>query len=184
THGANEPAGPGTATGRAAPGRVSPSVHRVTHRPGAVADVTVTMALCPADRTILVSGTGARLLYVTLLTVVATVFPAVLRTTICGQPRSEHAVLETLRKTIFQARFAIPSSGSPAMALGTLMCRSAAWQGEGEATLATVAEVAEVAEVPAGAGGGPAARTTAATAAVIARRTAGALSALRAMGKG
>ena len=49
-------------TGLAAPGRVSPSVHRMTQRPGAVADVAVTMALCPAGRTILASGTTARLL--------------------------------------------------------------------------------------------------------------------------
>ena len=37
------------------------------------------------------------------------------------------------RKTIFQARVPIPSAGSPGMAAGTLMFRSAAWQAAGEA---------------------------------------------------
>ena len=55
-------ANPGAMTGLVAPGRVSPSDHRMTHPAGAVADVAVTMALCPEARTIRLSGIEARLL--------------------------------------------------------------------------------------------------------------------------
>ena len=58
------------------------------------------------------------------------------------------------------------------MALGTLMPRSAGWHEAGAAGAAAAVRAADRAEA------GPAVRTTTATATVIARRTAGALSAL------
>src|SRR6516165_11104164 len=103
------------------------------------------------------------------------VCPAGVRSTGCGQPRSEHVALEVLRNTIFQARFPIPRSGSPAMASGTLMSRSAARHGAGTGRARGPATGSGRAEA------GPAVRSMTAAAAVIARRTADVLSVLRAM---
>jgi hypothetical protein len=60
-----------------------------------------------------------------------TAFPAVVRTIMRGQPRSEHVVLAILRNTTFHACFPIPSAGSPGMAAGTLIRNSPGWHRAG-----------------------------------------------------
>ncbi len=103
--------------------------------------MAVATALCPGRSTILASGTGARLLNSTSLTVTATAFPvaprpvppALPRNTIRGQPRSEHAVRPVSRSSTFHACFPIPSAGSPRIASGTLMASWLAWHGGDEA---------------------------------------------------
>ena len=86
----------------------------------------MTTALFPGGRTMVATWMTARLLDVTSLTVVGIVLPAEVRTAIRGQPRKRHEAWDVLRKTIFQARFPIPRSGSPSMAAGMVMLRSAA----------------------------------------------------------
>src|ERR1700759_1493860 len=104
----NEPDGSRTVTGAAAPGRGRPGVHFITQAAGAVADMALTTAVPPGLSVIRLSGTAARLLYLTSATAVATAWPAALRTASRGQPCTEQEDLAVLRNMMFQARLPMP----------------------------------------------------------------------------
>jgi hypothetical protein len=142
------------------------SVHGMTHPGEAVADIAVTTALWPGRRTTGESGTGARLLNLTSLMRVGTVFPVAARTITRGQPRTVHLVLAILRNTTFHTCWPIPSAGSPGMAAGMLIRNSLAWH-------RGVAEPAEAAgpDTDVRADAGPVVSVASATEAVMAHRT-------------
>ena len=191
-HGANEPPGSRTGTALAAPGKVSPSDHRVTQCAGAVADVAVTTALFPARRTMVAAWMTARLLDVTSLTVVGIGLLAGLD----GDPRPAAQAARVPRRVAendIPGPISIPRSGSPSMAAGMVMLgqrpdrrrkttgrRTTAGRPPllgGGRLLGGGAGAAEAGWADAR----PAPKSTAAATAVIARTATGGVSVLRAM---
>ena len=114
------PAGCEAVSAPARPGSRSVSPHRVLHPAVLSPACTVTTACWPAVSAMRCGRTCARLLNDTSWLVTATGFPAAVMLT-PAQPLSEQFAWLALRSRMFQATLPIPSAGSPAIALGTVM---------------------------------------------------------------